>query len=1226
MRGDLMEIAAAGAREESSMNMPPFVRALAAAGAVMATMSLSAGGPDVLISEVRIDQPGADLDEYFELTGPPGFSLIGLTYIVLGDGAAASGSGLIEAVVPIDGLIAPSGKFVVAEGSFTLGVPDLTANLNFENSDNVTHLLVTGFSGADATDLDTDNDGSLDLTPWTAVVDAVGLIVEPNPPAATEFAYGAALGFVDVGPDGVFVPGHVYRYEGDCTDWQIGGFDLGVNDSPGAANPSCPPPPQFLTAFGLAHMSLGQAGLALEPDGLHLTNIGSSGEDGVAIELGTAQGWAGSIDFGQAGALELGSRTVLKSTFQTGDVPTESQLVIEEASGGMAALSFTRSDPCNPCELSVDLLLDGEVVDSMSYLPPYPPALAVGNIGSQGSDHVGVKFAGSETAGAGSQRWHVDCTGPTLLTLTDSPNGPVNADSVRVSLNGLPPGIRYKGTLAITSADLPQLTISSESLVHLDAQHSAIGAATIMGLVDADELPSLHVGNIGSSGQDGVEICCGDVDGDGLADITGGLSVDATLAAAQGRDVYVWKIKGKLASSTGDIGQITLQEIQGGQRAIIVDQPPLLTNVSLKLGVANGGVEIASVENDAPGTIGIIQSGQMPVSYDFQLLSNGPGSAVTMRHTLLWDTAVDLGIADLPVLSGDQLTIETTGEISGGASGVWDSHVTSTEILVAAEAGTVGEMTVHGVSYLPPPAPSFTGFGLHHSVLGQAQVTPGEIIEITNIGSSGEDGVLITLGAAEGWAGEIDFGPAGSLSLESRVILKTFFETGDIPNESQLTIEEVDGGAASISLARGVCDPCRGVIQALLNGNVVDSVPIDTLPAGEIARGNIGSSGQDGVQLRYSLTKLDGDSEADFTILLTNPVPTQLELTGSSMGSIEADALRISLNGLPPGKKIYDTVALTAANLPSLIIADEALVQHRVEHRVDSQVMTLVGALDGDGHPDVVVSGISLEGGSVLIGFDQTDSNFDGAIDQVIGHDMRIVLNPDFPIYGITNEPLAVMADGSEGPLGYSGFAIPACGCSYYYVVTDPPSDPNPTKVITASLNGKIVATASPPGFNMFDGSLKNPPDSWSTELLESEGADQYSYRVVWKWDEPVGLVVSGKPVDAADTVEIVVSAIAGPAGAPLRLVQSTLMSSGSHAVPASLRIDDQSLLTTATPPLCPADLSGDETVGPADLAQLLATWGDCEPGVACPADFNDDGEVGPADLAQLLATWGPCQ
>jgi len=54
---------------------------------------------------------------------------------------------------------------------------------------------------------------------------------------------------------------------------------------------------------------------------------------------------------------------------------------------------------------------------------------------------------------------------------------------------------------------------------------------------------------------------------------------------------------------------------------------------------------------------------------------------------------------------------------------------------------------------------------------------------------------------------------------------------------------------------------------------------------------------------------------------------------------------------------------------------------------------------------------------------------------------------------------------------------------------------------------------------------------------------------------------------------------------------------------------------------ICVADLDGDNTVGGADLAALLADWG---PGGA-PSDLNSDGTVDGADLAALLASWGAC-
>jgi predicted extracellular nuclease/2',3'-cyclic-nucleotide 2'-phosphodiesterase (5'-nucleotidase family) len=200
----------------------------------------SAAGDGITINEIRIDQPGADNDEYFELSGPADASLEGLTYLVIGDGTG--GSGVVEASVDLSGnILDGDGLFLVAEGTLTLGAADLVTDLNFENSDNVTHLLVEGFTGGVGDDLDTNDDGILDANPWSAELDRIALILQDNPPTSTEYHYGPPT----VGPDGNFVPGHVY----DCADpdnWPIGPFDPAVGvDTPGAANDCSddPPPP-----------------------------------------------------------------------------------------------------------------------------------------------------------------------------------------------------------------------------------------------------------------------------------------------------------------------------------------------------------------------------------------------------------------------------------------------------------------------------------------------------------------------------------------------------------------------------------------------------------------------------------------------------------------------------------------------------------------------------------------------------------------------------------------------------------------------------------------------------------------------------------------------------------------------------------------------------------------------------------------------------------------------
>ncbi len=205
---------------------------LAAAMLIALLPALSAGAAqDIRINEIRIDQPGNDDDEFFELAGLGGASLAGLTYLVIGDGSG--GSGVIENVTHLTGsAIPPSGFFVAAETTFTLGTADLITSLNFENSDNVTHLLVDGFTGSNGDDLDTNDDGTLDSTPWTAIVDSVALVETVG---SGDHIYSANT----VGPDGSFVPGHALYCLGVFpSNWAIGSFS-GGDETPGADNGDC---------------------------------------------------------------------------------------------------------------------------------------------------------------------------------------------------------------------------------------------------------------------------------------------------------------------------------------------------------------------------------------------------------------------------------------------------------------------------------------------------------------------------------------------------------------------------------------------------------------------------------------------------------------------------------------------------------------------------------------------------------------------------------------------------------------------------------------------------------------------------------------------------------------------------------------------------------------------------------------------------------------------------
>lgn len=204
--------------------------AAASRGLINAGQIIGTGGSDAItLSEIRIDQPGADVDELAELAGPAGAAIENLTYLVIGDGTG--GSGVLEVVIDLSGnSFNADGFFTIAEAGLTTGAPDLVTDLNFENSDNVTHLIVADFTGANGDDLDTDDDGTLDATPWSEIIDLIAL-VEQDPAVDTEQHYGPP----SVGPDGTFVPGHVYVCDGE---WVIGTFGDLSSDTPGAAN-SC---------------------------------------------------------------------------------------------------------------------------------------------------------------------------------------------------------------------------------------------------------------------------------------------------------------------------------------------------------------------------------------------------------------------------------------------------------------------------------------------------------------------------------------------------------------------------------------------------------------------------------------------------------------------------------------------------------------------------------------------------------------------------------------------------------------------------------------------------------------------------------------------------------------------------------------------------------------------------------------------------------------------------
>jgi hypothetical protein len=128
----------------------------------MADAETDAGTPAARINEFVANHTGMDINEYVEILSDPDTSLASYRLVVIeGDGGGAN-RGLISAVF--------TGGTTDGSGYWTTG---LLAN-GLQNGTQVL-LLVAGFSSTLDTDLDEDDDGVLDATPWASVVDAVAV-------------------------------------------------------------------------------------------------------------------------------------------------------------------------------------------------------------------------------------------------------------------------------------------------------------------------------------------------------------------------------------------------------------------------------------------------------------------------------------------------------------------------------------------------------------------------------------------------------------------------------------------------------------------------------------------------------------------------------------------------------------------------------------------------------------------------------------------------------------------------------------------------------------------------------------------------------------------------------------------------------------------------------------------------------------------------------------------
>ncbi|MDX2177029.1 MAG: hypothetical protein SF028_11230 [Candidatus Sumerlaeia bacterium] len=172
----------------------------------LATILAGSASATPRLNEIMNNPPSTDNGfEFVEILSTTGGAeaLTNVWFVVIEGDGTAPGAGVVDIAIDLSSLSTGANGLLLLRDGTTGLLPAAAAQTTVANllgagtleNGTQTFLLVTGFTGSTGTDYDTDDNGTLDSTPWTAVLDAVGTIEDDANPNT---GYGASLGFTDL--------------------------------------------------------------------------------------------------------------------------------------------------------------------------------------------------------------------------------------------------------------------------------------------------------------------------------------------------------------------------------------------------------------------------------------------------------------------------------------------------------------------------------------------------------------------------------------------------------------------------------------------------------------------------------------------------------------------------------------------------------------------------------------------------------------------------------------------------------------------------------------------------------------------------------------------------------------------------------------------------------------------------------------------------------------------
>jgi hypothetical protein len=407
--------------------------------------------------------------------------------------------------------------------------------------------------------------------------------------------------------------------------------------------------------FGLPHAPLGSAALVLDTPTGHLvvSNIGSSGQDGVRIDLDGATGFVAAVDIGPQGGLAPGTFFRIDGLEHLGGPAASGQdqkpfcLTITETNGGQAAVSVDVSY-YTPASLHVQARLDGVVVDNVVLEPPFPTLLITGEIGTGAFDEpVGITFPNSSTSSVqpgSTELLSMDMAG-TNITIAGSV--PVIADEILVGMTtaAAPPPLE---SIEMRGANITEIRVSDEAVCLFGNLHRARGQALLVGPLALSHC-CLTVSNIGSSGDDGVEAEC----------VPPAIKVDTNIPVLDGAAGYSLDYSALIETAGAKLVlvQSKVRELTAGPLELSVDFSAL-GSTSQTVEVLLTDAVIASVSGQV-GPVGETTDNPECIIWDIK-----DSCAHSESH---WDPPVVINVNGLGPVTADGLRV--TPEIIAGGGG-----------------------------------------------------------------------------------------------------------------------------------------------------------------------------------------------------------------------------------------------------------------------------------------------------------------------------------------------------------------------------------------------------------------------------------------------------------------------------------------------------------------------------------------------------------------------------